>query len=535
MNNQALAVLWAQWRTVRNFYPRSSLGGKVFSLLVGLLWYGMWSGAAIGVAMLLSSPPPATSLKLILPAGLLFAFLYWQIVPILMATAGASLEIKKLLAYPIPADQLFRLEVLLRISTGIEMLLVLLGATAGLILNPSMPWWTPLALAPFIIFNLCIAAGLKQLLGRALARKRIREITIFLLVLVAALPQLLVSTGPPKRIPRLFSVPPSNLWPWAAAGRLASGDASLGAAICLLAWTAAAYWFGRWQFERGLVFDADEANATDSRPTRSDSWAERFFRMPSLLFRDPLAALIEKELRFLSRSPRFRLVFFMGFSFGLLIWLPLAFGKTNSPDSIFATNYLTVVSVYALMLLGDVLFWNSMGFDRSAAQIYYVTPVKIPTVMLAKNLTAGIFVFLEISAVALVCAVLRMPITPAKVLEAYSVAAVLSIYLLAIGNVGSIRYPRPINPKQAWRSNSARGFQALLLLLYPVLCIPVFLAYLARYAFESEWAFYGVMLIGAAIGSVIYSVAMESAVNTAEERKEEIISVLSVGEGPVSG
>ncbi len=36
----------------------------------------------------------------------------------------------------------------------------------------------------------------------------------------------------------------------------------------------------------------------------------------------------------LARSPRFRLVFLMGFSFGLLIWLPLAFGNKN-PGSVF--------------------------------------------------------------------------------------------------------------------------------------------------------------------------------------------------------
>jgi len=32
-------------------------------------------------------------------------------------------------------------------------------------------------------------------------------------------------------------------------------------------------------------------------------------------------------------------------------------------------NYLTFVSVYALLLLSDALFWNSFGFDRSAAQV----------------------------------------------------------------------------------------------------------------------------------------------------------------------
>ena len=44
----------------------------------------------------------------------------------------------------------------------------------------------------------------------------------------------------------------------------------------------------------------------------------------------------------------------MGFSFGLLIWLPLAFRGGQESDGFFAQNYLTIVSAYALMLLGEV-------------------------------------------------------------------------------------------------------------------------------------------------------------------------------------
>ncbi len=38
-----------------------------------------------------------------LPGGLLLIFLYWQVVPLLMAATGSSLELRKLRAYPIPA------------------------------------------------------------------------------------------------------------------------------------------------------------------------------------------------------------------------------------------------------------------------------------------------------------------------------------------------------------------------------------------------------------------------------------------------
>ena len=82
-----------------------------------------------------------------MPGGLLLVFLYWQVVPLLMAATGASLDLRKLQAYPIPVSQLFSIEVMLRVTAAIEMLLVLLGIAAGILLNPRLPKWCALAVA----------------------------------------------------------------------------------------------------------------------------------------------------------------------------------------------------------------------------------------------------------------------------------------------------------------------------------------------------------------------------------------------------
>jgi ABC-2 type transport system permease protein len=161
-------------------------------------------------------------------------------------------------------------------------------------------------------------------------------------------------------------------------------------------------------------------------------------------------------------------------------------------------------------------------------------PVRLSRVLMAKNLASLTFVFLEISAVASVCAMLRMPITLSKLIESFLVTLVITIYLLAVGNLGSTYWPRPVNPAQSWRSASAGRFQALLMMLYPIVSIPVVMAYLARYAFESDAAFFAVLALGAAIGCVFYWVAMDSAVKIATERKEQIVTALSAGEGPIS-
>ena len=44
---QARAILWAQWRTVRNSYPRAGIG---WTAVIGFVWYGFWLVAAVAAA-----------------------------------------------------------------------------------------------------------------------------------------------------------------------------------------------------------------------------------------------------------------------------------------------------------------------------------------------------------------------------------------------------------------------------------------------------------------------------------------------------
>lgn len=530
---QARAILWAQWRTLLNFYPR---GGVAWTAVIGAGWYGFWTLAAIATARLSSNPANLGMLKAVLTGGFLLVFLYWQVMPLLMAATGASLELKKLYVYPIPASQLFSIEVMLRVTAAVEMLLLLLGLAIGLLLNPAVPKWTCLFLAPYILFNLFLAVGLRDLVARILAHKRIREVAFLLLVLCAGLPQLLMVRGPVgnKGIRALFGDSWIG-WPWSATANLIEQKSIEQSFAILVAWAFAAAVFGYWQFRTSLAFDAQAASATWIPSTQREGLVEKFFRLPSLVFRDPLAALIEKEIRFLVRSPRFRLVFLMGFTFGLVIWLPLALGHSGLAKSALGTNYLTVVSVYSLLLLSEVCFWNSFGFDRSAAQFYFLAPVPFSRVLIGKNLSAVFFILVEISAVTIVCATLGMPLNPVRLAEAYSVAGVLTIFLLGAGNLLSIHQARAVNPATSFRTGAAGRVQAMLFVIYPVASIPAGLAYLARWAFDSEAAFFGVLAFDAVVAIIVYRIALNSAVEAADRLKESMIAALSSSDGPIAG
>jgi len=532
MGSQARAIVWAQWRTLWNYFPRSNRAAFVFSGLLWLFWYGAFAWLAATAAWVFAQPEEIGLIRRILPGGLLLCFLYWQAIPLLLVSTGLSLDFKKLTVYPIPTGQLFGLEVLLRVTTGMEMILLLLGASVGLLLNPRMPSWTADALLLFGLFNLLLSAGVRDLLSRLMARKRMRELTAFLFILAAALPQLLLMHGG-GRVTKFLSRESWPLWPWSAAAHLAGGEFSASAAGVLLAWTAVAWIFGRWQFARGLRFDGAEG-PSKRKEKRGAGRLDFVYRLPGRLLRDPLAAVVEKELRFLSRAPRFRLVFLMGFSFGLLIWIPAAFNGSQSGDSFLATHYLALVSLYALLLLSDALFWNAFGFDRAAAQSWFLFPVKISTVLSGKNAAAFLLVLAEIAAIGTVCVLLRFPVALFGMLEALGVVVVATLFLLAIGNLSSTYNPRAVDPSSSFRQSSGSGgSRAVLMFVFPIAMFPVLLAYGARYAFNSDPAFYGVLLFMALIGAAAYKISMDSAVAAAEARKERILAALSQGEGPL--
>ena len=297
----------------------------------------------------------------------------------------------------------------------------------------------------------------------------------------------------------------------------------------------AAAWFGRVQFERNLRYDAMAAEATPAGNARTDTWRERFYRWPSRIFPDPLAVLIEKELRSLVRTPRFRMVFVMGFTFGVVFWLPMILGGRADRNGWMAHNFLTVVSGYALTLLGQVTYWNCFGFDRSAAQIYFSAPQPIRVTLAAKNITSLVFVYLEILIISVVTLALRLAEGPGKVLETLLVVGICSLYLMAFGNISSVRYPRGMKPERVSRGGASSRFQALIFIMYPLALLPVALAYLARYALSSEWAFGILLAFAAGLGAFLYWLGMDSAVKTANSERERILQDLASGEGPIAG
>jgi ABC-2 type transport system permease protein len=533
MSGQVQAILWAQFRTVRNYLPRTSLGAALVWLL-GAAWYGLFVAIAAGLAASLPHIP-LKDLPRSVGLILFFLLLFWQIFPLMTLSSGWSLDVRRLLVYPIRERTLFAIEVLLRITTAPETLIMLAGIIVGLMRHPHVPALCPLFLLLYLPFNLFLSLAIRETLLRFFQRRRFKELFAVFFLAIMLSPTLLANTSLGRRLaPVAFRLASSGGTPWFEVSSLSLGRFSFLSIAIFLLWTLAAYLFAARQFANGLRQDRSGFGASIPRKKKNQATApkkEVFFGSIGYLFRDPTAALIEKEFRTLLRSPRFRVMFGMACVFSVIVFLPFTSGRLASQGM--AQNYLPAVSTYGLVLLGEVLLWNAFGFDRKAAQLYFVAPIRFSTVLRAKNTVAVVLILLMSVLITAVGFLFRLRVTLVSMLASLALTAVLAVFFLAFGNLTSVLLPRPIDPNQAMRKQNSGQTSLWFLLALVVLAVPIGLAFAARWAFNAEWAFFAVLAVDFVIALVVYHVATESAIARAERDRERILDALGKGADPI--
>ena len=533
MWQQILAIAWAQFRITRNHLPRTTFGGALMWFL-SLLWYGVYTAAAVALAMRLPDVP-LPQLQHWLPVGLFGVFLFWQIVPLFTLSTGWSLQLNKLRVFPVSDSALFGIEVLLRVTSAPEMLIVLGGALVGLSRHPGIPLLAPLFLLLYIPFNLFLQLAIRDLILYSFERNRFRELFAALIISISILPQLLSRTKLGHILtPYFFATARGSAAPWREAGSLSLGSFSVVDLFLFLVWTFAAYALGRWQFERSFRHEETIRSAAPGMGGRQTK-ETRLLDWPARAFRDPLAALLQKEFHSLLRMPRFRVLFGMACIFSVVVFIPVTFNQDFHHSSSFIhNNFLPIVNLYGLLLLSDVLLLNSFGLDRRAAQLYFVVPVSLGTVIKAKNLAAVSFVVLQTLAVLIIALLIRTAVTPFSAFSGAAASAVVTIYLLSVGNFASVSMARPVDPSQTFKKQGGARMQLWILLCGIGMYALVGFAFLARWALHSDWALVGILLLEFAIGVIVYRLATESAIARGLRDCERLVEALSKGVSPVS-
>jgi len=534
---QITALVRAQLLSILNTLRKNPAGGRgAFSLAFGILWYLAWFATAAGCAVL-PSLVGRSAVETVVPGILLFILIYWQLAPILTLSLGVSLDMRRLMIYPVSTSTLFAVECLLRLGTGIEMAAVLCGLWLGLA-YAGTPHWAGmgLAFALFILFNVFLSAGVRNLLERLFQGRRARELMLLAAVSALVLPQFLYWHAAAQSFGRtLFAAgtqAPYWLLPSGLASRIALGEAAAADGLILLGMTLAAGLFGYTQFQTCRRCGAAAAVPRPNKPRLS--LIQQAARVSGGLLPDPMAAIVDKEIKYLWRSPRFRLPFFMGFTFGVLAWVPLMKHWEEAFGSWMMESAVSLVSLYAFLLLGPVMFLNRFGFDRSAARFYYWMPLDLSCLLMAKNIATVVFAAAEVALIAAVCWLIGLPAGWTQVGEAAVVCSVALLYLLTVGNYVSVHLPASSDPDRVSKAGAGHGLSAVVqFLIFPAALTPVGLAYVARWLFGSLDLFVSLLILAAGAGACLYLLTLSRLAHYAEHNRESIVARLSYSEGPI--
>lgn len=387
------------------------------------------------------------------------------------ALAGQNPELAHLLRYPVSFGSWILLYLIYGVATP-SSLIGLLWTTAiaiGIsIARPDLWPWVVLILAVFAFFNLLLSRTILAWIERWLAQRRTREIVTGIFLALALAAQVLNPAFHENirgtayrnkvhavqrvvtRIWRAQGVFPPGLANGAIIAAMQERDVKAGdslVALCLYVAGAGGLLIVR------LRAESRGENLSEA-PRRSSGAKARTRPRRSLLdFSGPIAAIFEKDLRYLLRSGP------MLYNLAVPMVMVVVFGGAARAGQFsgFRFTYALPLGLIWAFLGLTRLISNNLGAEGEGIQFFFLAPTPMRTVILGKNLLHFTLFLLESAVIAAI--VLFRVGTP----EASIAVATLAWMLFAVpanfavGNLLSIKMPYRVNLARIRRETGALG------------------------------------------------------------------------------
>ncbi len=337
-----------------------------------------------------------------LPALLWPIFFFWQVFPVMATAFTNNPDSSELLRFPLTYRSFF----LVRLAYGmfdpasalgtVAIIGILLGITVA---RPVLFPWALLVLFTFALFNLVLMQTVFAWVERWLAQRRTREVLGVLFILFMLSFQLIgpmterLEKHPRPEYKRAFqtlariqgALPPGlggDAIAQAAHGNYAAGITSL---LFLAVLTAAVAYLLHLRLRK--QFRGENLSEAAARPVVVQTQAVQVgWELPG--FSQSVAAVFEKEIRYLARSGPMMLTLIMP----LFMLVIFRLGPMNSmhqrsnffqraPDMAFPG-----AAAYALLVLTNLVY-NSFGGEAGGIQFFFASPVTFRHIVLGKNLT----------------------------------------------------------------------------------------------------------------------------------------------------
>ncbi len=533
---QLMAVAWLRWRLFVNAFVRRrpkgahQVMGLVFAILLRIILWPILAVMVLGpvafsgfLAWELINEGHPQELAPIL-AGLM---IFWQFVSvngINIGSATKTFDASTLIRFPIPFPRYLVLRVLIGLLTPSTIVgcLASLAVAVGLgiarheLLLPAL-----MAMGIFALMNVFFTRMLAAWFERWLANRRFREIFSVLMASSFIFIQLAIPSRSSihaqrtmmpwyMRVAHHSAASLGWLPPGLAAHAILSGQNVLMALRLggLLAYTALflAIFALRLhkQFLGELLVDspsiagkAPEKRAEQINRARVEIAGVAPSEPERSLIPPVISACLRKEFMILKANTQ-ALV-------GLITPLFFVFIILRGPAGRHTEYFLPVALGYVLLgVVGS--FYNVFGADGTGVQLYFMAPVRMSSVIAAKNMTQMTLVVIEITAAWTLVVLLAQKPIPLSVQVASGLWLIFFVAAnLAFGTLRSIQAPRRYVPgqsrqlKQTTPTNKTSGLLVLAVLIGGlILQAPITFA--AHY-FHLPW-------LGAAVFSVLAAVAV---------------------------
>jgi ABC-2 type transport system permease protein len=469
---QLAAIAWLRWRLFVN--ALRSTRGQLEVVSRGFVSLAFLAGGCGGATLMgLGAYFFLSSGKVEMLAVLLWGiFVFWQLFPIMATAFTNNPDSSELLRFPLSYRSYF----LVRMAYGAVDPATFLGClwSLGILIGlafakSALVPWAALVLLAFVAFNLLFLQMTFAWVERWLAQRRTRELMGILFVLMILSFQLI---GPITHHVRKNSSPgmqrviavivPAEqiLPPGLAADAIVQGiyprwpvaSSSLGL-LCAFGLLAGYGLHVRLSAQyRGE--NLSEAIAASRLP--QDRNLRLGWDFPWLS--SPVAAVFEKEIRYLLRSGPMLLNLFMPF-FMLVIFRVSAVNSIRRSGTGFLSRTpslaFPVAAAYTLLMLTNIAF-NNFGADAGGVQFFYSAPVTFRQIVLAKNIGCACIVAVETIIAWVVVALVYA--RPALDITVLTLAGLLFAAFLnfAAGNVLSIYAPRRFDYSKFGRQRASQ-------------------------------------------------------------------------------
>jgi ABC-2 type transport system permease protein len=525
---QFAALAYLRWCLFRNAFRRkgnvSELVSRIiFFPIIGIVAFGPIVSCGFAGYYIVSSGHLA-----MLPLLTWGIFILWQLVSINIAQPNLSFDINVILRFPLGFSRYLAARLIFGLLSASNVIgtLSLIAADIGIgIAQPSLLPWSTLLLAIYAVTNIIFTRMIFAWIDRWLSTRRAREVlTAFVLFASLGFQYLNVTLNPGlqgshhrhasshlpfflkllHRLQPIATFLPPGLTSLSitsfAQGRSVFATASLIGLITFGSLSFAIYaWRMRREFHGELLSELNTSKPPTPRSTPQVAFQPIAPTSEPSTFglRPAVAASLQKEFIYLRRNTN------QLYGFVAPIFMVFLFASRMGATGRFGT-YLFPVAVSYAILAASILSYNSLGVDGAGIQLYFLAPISLRDVFLAKNIIGFLLNLIEL---VLIFAVITFVAHPPSIIVGLATCCWLLFATFtnaAAGNLRSISAPKKVDLGKVGRKQMSQ-FSALIALGIFLGCFAIGCGVIALASFlDRPWLMIPIFLALAAAAFVFY-------------------------------